>query len=801
MGKISNDKSSDEQYMRIAIDQARIAEENGNKPIGAAIVVIFVYSALILSTLLVFWQVRNFDFIIYDDGSYVYQNPHVLSGLTRSGVIWAFTSCYLGYWQPLTWLSLMVDCQLFGALPGRIHLVNVFLHIANTLLLFWVLKKMTGSLWSSAFVAAAFAIHPMHVESVAWIAERKDVLSTFFLLLTLAAYTGYTKSPTIYRYMASLVLFAFGLMAKPILVTVPFLLLLLDYWPLERTRGRRTEDGGQRKSSLGWLIVEKIPFLVLSVVSSIITFLTQKAGGIIYDTKTVPLTDRAGNAFLSYARYIGKLFVPKNLAVFYPFDIGSFVFWQVAMCIVLLIVISVLVIRFGRDRKFLPVGWFWFIGMLVPVIGLVTFTGSSYADRFTYIPYIGLFIMLAWGLPELLSEWRYRKIVLGMAASMTLIALGTGAYRQVGVWNNSITLFSHAIEVTHNNALVHNYLGSSYFDLKRYQDAMESCRQAINIMPDYAEAHYNLGNAYCKLGRYQDAAQVYKQAIKIKPGYIEAYNNLGNAYVGLGRFQEAAEAFKQAINIKPDYADAHNNLGNACLSLGRWQDAIENYKQAIRIKPNWAEAHYNLGAAYGKIGSYQDALEIYKRAVRIDPALAEAHNGLGAAYLDLGRYQDALESCRQAIRIKLDYADAYYNLGEAFVGLGRYDEALGSFNQAIKIKPDFAEAHYKIGFVYSKLGRYQEEIESYKQAISIKPDFADAHYNLGVACGVLGRYQESIDSFKRAVSIKPDYADAHYNLGVTYLITADLDSAVQEYEILKTLDTKKADQLYNLINK
>jgi len=780
-------------------------------------IIVFIYFVLILSTLLVYWQVRNFDFVNYDDKVYVYENPHVLNGLTRSGVIWAFTSCYFGYWQPLTWLSLMVDCQLFGPLPGRIHLVNVFLHIANTLLLFSVLKKMTdstsspqaGSLWSSAFVAAVFAIHPMHVESVAWISERKDILSTFFLLLTLAAYTGYTKSPTIYRYIASLVLFAFGLMAKPILVTLPFLLLLLDYWPLNRLMAQTPILGRPEaksappahKQSIYCCLLEKIPFLVLSVVSSIITFLTQKSGAIIYDTKTVPLMDRASNAFLSYARYIGKLFWPQNLAVFYPFDAGSFVFWQVAMSIVLLIVISILVIRFGRNRKYLPVGWFWFIGSLVPVIGLVKFTGSSYADRFTYIPYIGLFIMLAWGLPELLSRWRYRKIVLGMAAPMTLIALGTGAYRQVGVWNNSITLFSHAIEVTHDNAPVHNYLGNSYFDLKRYQDAMESCRQAINIMPDYAEAHYNLGNAYSKLGRYQDAAQAYKQAIKIKPGYTEAYNNLGNAYVGLGRFQEAAEAFKQAINVKTDYADAHNNLGNACLSLGRWQDAIENYKQAIRIKPNWAEAHYNLGAAYGKIGRYQDALEIYKQAVRIDPALAEAHNGLGAAYLDLGRYQDAIEPLKQAVRIEPNYTDAYYNLGVAFNKLGRWQDAIDALKKVIRVKPDWAEAHYNLGVAYGSIGSFQEEIESYKKAIGIKPDYADAHYNLGFACGVLGRYQESIDSFKQAISIKPDWADAHYNLGVTYLMTGDKDSAVQEYKILKTLGAKQADQLYNLIHK
>jgi Flp pilus assembly protein TadD len=588
--------------------------------------VFFVYYCLILSTLLVFWQVRNFDFIIYDDGSYVYENQHVLSGPTKDGLIWAFTSCFFGYWQPLTWLSLMVDCQLFGPNPGWIHLVNVFLHIANTLLLFSVLKKMTGALWQSAFVAAAFALHPMHVESVAWIAERKDVLSTFFLLLTLSAYTGYTKSPAIYRYMASLVLFAFGLMAKPILVTLPFLLLLLDYWPLNRLmaqapiRGRPKAKSAPpaHKQSTYRCLLEKIPFLVLSVVSSIITFLTQKSGGIIYDTKTVPLTDRAGNAFLSYARYIGKLFWPHNLAVFYPFDVGSFVFWQVAMSLVLLIVISVLVIRFGRNRKYLPVGWFWYIGTLVPVIGLVKFTGSSYADRFTYIPYIGLFIMLAWGLPDFLSKWPQRKIVLGLVMITVFATLGIRAHQQVGFWENSITLFSRAIEVTQNNVVAHNELGNAYLVLGRSQEAAEVYKQAIKIKPDNAKAYNNLGVAYFSIGNYQDAAEAYKQAIKIKPSYTEAYNNLGVAYLNIGSYHDALESCRQAINIKPDFAQAYYNLGVIYDKLGKWQDSIEAYKQAVKIRPNYIDAHNKLGNDYLMINDKVSALEEYRVLKTLD---------------------------------------------------------------------------------------------------------------------------------------------------------------------------------------
>ena len=426
--------------------------------------VLSIYFALAVSTLLVFWQVRDFDFIDYDDDLYVYKNQHVLNGLTADGVIWAFTTNRSANWHPLTWLSLMLDCQLFGPGPGRIHLINVLLHLANTLLLFAVLKKMTGSLWPSAFVAAAFALHPMHVESVAWIAERKDVLSTFFFLLTLAAYAGYVKRPSVYRYMLSLVLFAVGLMAKPMLVTLPFVLLLLDYWPLNRLmaqtaatsshRGGKSVPAADKYLTLYRIIIEKIPFFVLSAVSSVITFSVQQSSGAVADINILPLQNRVANAFLSYAKYIGKMFWPQDLAVFYPLNaVGSISLWQFVLYALLLVGVTFLVLRFCGTRKYLLVGWFWFVGTLVPVIGFVQVGSQAFADRYTYIPYIGLFIMIAWGLPELLSKWPYRKFALGISAVIALTAFGICAHQQVIYWNNSIALFSHALEVTQNNYL------------------------------------------------------------------------------------------------------------------------------------------------------------------------------------------------------------------------------------------------------------------------------------------------------------------------------------------------------------
>jgi tetratricopeptide (TPR) repeat protein len=685
-------------------------------------VIVFVYFVLVLSTLLVYWQVRNFDFVNYDDKIYVYENPHVLNGLTRSGIIWAFTTNHSANWHPLIWMSHMLDCELFGKNPGRMHLVNVVFHIANTLLLFIIFNRTTKCIWHSAFVSALFAIHPMHVESVAWIAERKDVLSTLFWLLTMLTYVRYVGKPSIGRYLIAIVFFALGLMSKPMLVTLPFILILLDYWPLNRFLNS--------KFTILNSFIEKLPFLILSAISCVITYFVQRTDGAVMSIDHLSINDRVANAFLSYARYTGKLFVPRNLSVFYPLDINRFPYWQIVLFALLLLSISILVIYFGRKYRYLPVGWFWFVGTLVPVIGLVQVGSQAYADRYTYIPYIGIFIMLAWGLPEILSGWRYRKIALGMTASMTLIAVGTVAYRYTSVWNNSITLFSHAIEVTHNNAVAHNNLGGSYLDLKRYQDAMESLNQAIRINPGLTEAYANLGLVYERLGRWQEAIENYKQAISIKPNWAEAHCRLGAAYGKISSYQDALEMYKRAVEIDPALAEAHNGFGAAYLDLGRYQDALESCKHAIRIKPDYADAYYNLGQAFLGLGRYDEALVAFNRAIKINPYFAEAHYKIGFVYSKLGRSQEEIDSYKRAISIKPDYADAYYNLGVACAVLGRHQEAIDSFKQSIRIKPDYVEAHYNLGVTYLMTGDKVLALEEYKILKTLGSEQADQLYNL-----------------------------------------------------------------------
>jgi protein O-mannosyl-transferase len=559
------------------------------------LLVIFVYAGLILSTLLVYWQVRNFDFTNYDDDKYVTGNQHVLSGLTYDGFVSAFASAPAGgNWLPLTWLSFMLDCQLFGLDPGLMHLVNVLLHLANTLLLFAVLKKMTGSLWPSAFVAAAFALHPMHVESVAWITERKDVLSTFFLLLTLAAYLSYVKRRSTAGYLLTILLFVLGLMAKPMLVTLPLLLLLLDYWPLKRFDIQNRKHDA--REILYRVTIEKIPFFVLAAVSSVVTFLAQRAGGSMTDTNVLPLLSRVANALLSYAKYISRMFWPHKLAVFYPGSTGSLVFWQAAICALLLVVISILVIRLGRRQKYLTVGWLWFVVTLMPVIGLVQVGSQAYADRYTYIPYIGLFIMIAWGLSELLPEWPHRRFVIGASAAIALVALGVCAHRQVTYWSDSTRLFSHAIEVTLDNYLAYNNRGVTYGKLGRFEEAVDDLRQAVRVKPDYAAAYTQLGIAYGKLGRWQEAIDADRQAIRIRPDSLEATNDLA-----------------WLIATSPDI---RNRDTNEAISLARRACELSGYEAPAVLD--------TLGAAYAAAGRFKEAVDTANRALD----LADAANQL-----------------------------------------------------------------------------------------------------------------------------------------------------------------------------
>jgi Flp pilus assembly protein TadD len=598
-----------------------------------------IYIFLTIATLAVFWQVNNCDFIATE-------NNHVQNGITLDGIQWAFTTGHKANWHPLTWISHMLDVQLFGLNPRWHHLTNLLFHVANTLLLFFVLHRMTKARWESAFVAALFALHPLHVESVAWVAERKDVLSTFFWILTMGAYCFYVERPRLERYLLVFLFFALGLMAKPMLVTLPFVLLLLDYWPLQRFPQKRsdqtistsvkdkqegkaknyttevkvtaetTSDFRYRWTLIRPLLWEKIPLFTLTALSSIVTYIVQQKGGALASFKIIPLGFRIANAFISYVTYVGKAIWPNDLAVLYPLP-PSLPTWQVFAAVLLLTAATVTVIGKGKRNPYLIMGWLWYIGTLVPVIGLVQVGLQSMADRYTYIPLIGLFIMATWGISEYSKSWRYRKEILFAASTVVFVSLSLVTWTQVRYWQNSFTVFEHALRVTDNNFTAYYGRGTVFLNLGNYRQAIEDYDKVVEINPKYAEAYNNRGTAYSNLGSYRQAIGDYDRAIEINPKYEKAYNNRGVASKHLGNYQQAIGDYDKAIEINPKYAEAYNNRGTAYSNLGSYRQAIGDYDKAIEINPKYEKAYYNRGNAYLHLGNIRQASEDMKTAARL----------------------------------------------------------------------------------------------------------------------------------------------------------------------------------------
>ena len=611
--------------------------------------ILFVIAGLTTAVLAVFWQVRGFEFVNYDDDKYVSKNEHILSGLTIENVAWVFTSEHCGNWHPITGLSHILDCEFFGANPGRHHLVSLMFHLVNTLLIFVILRRMTGALWASAFVAAVFGLHPLHVESVAWISERKDVLSTLFWLLATAAYFRYVRRPSIGHYIMTLVFFALGLMAKPMLVTLPFVFLLLDYWPLGRLKNGR---------QIYHLIWEKIPFFVLSAISSVITFTFQKGAGAVVGIQFFPLTGRIANAVVSYAGYIGKIIWPVNLAVFYPYLGHEPAVWQVFVAAALLLTMTIVVIRLGGKYRYLPVGWFWYLGTLVPVIGLMQTGEQSMADRYTYIPLTGLSIAVAWGVNDLAAKWNYRKIALWILSFIIILILTVSARFQAGYWRDSMTLFSRAIRTTGGNYLAYYGIGTVYFDKGAYDAAVAAYTDAIKINSRYVAAYNNRGTAYSQgKGAYDLAISDFNEALEISPRFAAAYYNRANAYAeGKGAYDQAISDYSKAIELNPQYTAAYNNRGNTYAVKGAFDLAISDYSKVIEINPRDAEAYANRGNAYKSRGKYDLAISDYNKVLAIIPRDARACFSKAGAYDEAGRKKEAIEAYKEFIR----YAPAQY---------------------------------------------------------------------------------------------------------------------------------------------
>jgi len=603
----------------------------------------------------VFGQTLGHEFFNCDDDAYVYENPVVQKGLTLQGIIWAFTHVCAFNWHPLTWLFHMLDCQLYGLNPGGHHLTNVLLHTAAAILLFLVLRRMTGFLWRSAFVAAVFAIHPLHVESVAWVAERKDVLSGVFFMLTLGAYVRYVEKSKVQSpkskvfYGLTLLFFTLGLMSKPMLVTLPFVLLLLDYWPLNRfglstlnssasaysygaTAPKRSEGGQLSTKRALRLILEKFPFFVLSAASCVVTIFAQTELIQPFEKFSLPL--RVGNALISYVAYLGQMFWPVGLEVLYPFTAKGVEGSGVVLSVVVLAVISTGVLVLRR-RPYLLTGWLWYLIMLVPVIGIVQVGAQARADRYTYLPQIGLYLLLTWGAADLCAGWRHRRVVLGGCSTVILVALIFCARTQASYWRNSESLLTHTLACTSDNSIGHYNLGNALFQKGDVDEAITQYQKALQINPDYMEAHYNLGCALIQKGRMDEAIIQYQKALQINPDNAEVHYNLGCALLQKGRMDEAITQYQKVLQIEPDNAEAQNKLAWVLATCP--QASLRNGDKAVALAQRTNQltgggnpvALGTLAAAYAEAGRFPEAVETAQRALQLaetqsNTALADA---------------------------------------------------------------------------------------------------------------------------------------------------------------------------------
>jgi Tfp pilus assembly protein PilF len=589
---------------------------------------------LILLIVIVYLQVGTFDFVDYDDGLYVTENSHVRNGLTIDGCIWAFTTTHEANWHPLTWLSHMLDSELYGLNPAGHHYTNIVFHTANTLMLFFILFSMTGSLWKSAFVAALFAVHPLHVESVAWVSERKDVLSTFFGLMMIGAYDFYIKIPSSKRFLLVFIFLSLGLMAKPMLVTFPFILLLLDFWPLRRTQFNNN-DHPQPGKSTGFsskkifpLIVEKIPLFILTAVSCVITFFAQKSGGTVVPFDTLPLKERIANALISYAGYVFKAIWPQKLAYFYPYSISTFSVWQV--CGAALLIVGALggAIYLSRKYPYVPVGLFWYLGTLVPVIGLVQVSGQAMADRYTYIPLIGLFIVVAWGIPDMLNKWRFHKNFLCASAVIVLSALTARAFIQTSHWKNSIALFENAVKVTENNYHALNNLATALVGKGKYDKAYFYLSRALKKNPKREDLRMNLANVLFLKGKPNKAVSQYQKILQTDAEDADVHYNLACVLSSQNKINEAVHHYHEALIIDPKYSKAHYNLGNILIRQGKMKEALFHYAKAIEFNPDYVQAYNKIGFILLNQGKFKKAGVFFSKALQIDPRFSEARANL-----------------------------------------------------------------------------------------------------------------------------------------------------------------------------
>jgi len=657
--------------------------------------VLLVSLGLMALVFAVFARTLGCGFVNLDDDVYVTHNNHVLKGLSWANVGWALTAGTKGhlgdtdYWMPLSLISHMADVQFFGLHAGNHHAVNVILHALNSVLLFLVLRSMTGTIWRSALVSALWAIHPLRVESVAWIAERKDLLGGLFFMLSLAAYLNYIRSKSLVSYLLILFAFTLGLLSKPIVVSLPLVLLALDYWPLNRL----AEIPNPRRVRL--LIIEKLPLFALSACSCLMTLLTQQQA--LNPQLQAPILVKAANAAVATCIYLGKMVFPRNLAAYYPFPPHGWTSSQVILSLVLLAMLTVLVLLQRVRRPYLAVGWFWYLLMLAPASGIVQAGSQAYADRFTYLPQIGLLIAMIWFVAALVEKCQGWKLfhrgrlifgVLGTGLVLGFVILSAASWYQIGFWQNDITLWMHTLSCTSDNSLPHNNLGNALHRLGRNEEAIANYREAFRIDPYYAEAHHNLGNILYEKGLAEEASVQYREALRIKPDYAEAVNNLACTLFTMGRTTEAIVLYREAIRLKPSDPIVHHDFANALLGQGQPAEAIVQYRAALVIDPHFEKAWSNLGEAFRQTGKFDEAITCLLRALQLNPNDSEAENTLGNTIFQKGPTALALPHYERVVQLNPSTPEPHNMIGTLHLIKGDQRSALAEYQKAYFLNPN-----------------------------------------------------------------------------------------------------------------
>lgn len=716
-------------------------------------------------TLGAYWQVTGHGYVNYDDQVYILENPHIRDGFTWEAWGWLWTTVRGGNWHPLVWVSILVDVELYGVEgAGGHHLSNVILHLASTWLLLVALVRMTRQPWPSALVAALFALHPLHVESVAWAAERKDTLSGFFWMLTLLLYVWYARQPRPGRYALVTAAFICGLLSKSLLVTLPCALLLLDVWPLRRLAlpGQAEWSGAARYwRRYRGIVLEKLPWLGLSLGLAVVTVLAQRDVGAMADRSAIGLGVRLANALVAYVAYLAKTFWPAGLQVFYPHPLDTLPVWQVAGAVVVLAAITWLAWHWRERFPYLGVGWLWYLGTLVPMIGIVQVGEQAMADRYTYIPLIGIFMAGAWGLRQVVD--RQKQVAVIVAALLVLVCT-VRTWQQVQHWESTETLFRHALTVNPDNYLAHGNLAAALAKRDEYQAAIGHFEEVLRIKPGNAGALSGLGAALYKLGQEDEAIALYQQVLQRRPNHAETHVNYGTALLNRGQFADALVHYEAALPAEADNPIVHYGLAESKKELGRAGEAMVHIRRALALDPDYAEAYNTLGILLRRQNQLAEAETAYRRAIELNPEQGEVYHNLALLAEQHGDSQQASTYYEAALARGYENERLHFNLGNILQRQQQLVPAVEQYQAALRLNQAYQPAWVNLGVALTALQKFPEAFGCFEQAIELRPDDPGAHNGYGAALFYVGRYAEAVEHFQATVRLNPTYPGARENL-------------------------------------